>query len=208
MQPSLLLCPTPWISSSQITTRVLGGWNDGATFYGISSGDHCLAEIMGEYNDGRALIVMVDDKDATKAYQPGATPDGFFSVTWFCCLGLMFVLVIVSFVVVRLNNTPPGNYVTRNGVVHHGGYDGNDVTIINNHYGNRWGYNHGPGFIIAGQVGGVRSTRTRSSGGGGSGRVVDTQPGADPEGGSSSGGGSRSSGGGRSGGGGRSRGRR
>ena len=93
----------------------------------------------------------------------------------------MFVLVIVSFVVVRLNNTPPGNYVTRNGVVHHGGYDGNDVTIINNHYGNRWGTIMGPGFIIAGQVGesdqpGPEVPVVEA------GRVVDTQPGVDPEG--------------------------
>ncbi|MGB0165160.1 MAG: hypothetical protein ACPF9I_07100, partial [Candidatus Thalassarchaeaceae archaeon] len=197
----------PLDSSSQITTRVLDGWNDGAAFYGISSGDPCLAEIMGEYNDGRALIVMVDDKDATKAYQPGATPEGFFSVTWFCCLGLMFVLVIVSFVVVRLNNTPPGNYVTRNGVVHHGGYDGNDVTIINNHYGNRWGYNHGPGVHYRRPSRRVRSTRTRSSGGGGRSSGGHSTRGRSG-GGSSSGGGSRSSGGGRSGGGGRSRGRR
>jgi len=197
----------PLDSSSQITTRVLDGWNDGAAFYGISSGDPCLAEIMGEYNDGRALIVMVDDKDATKAYQPGATPEGFFSVTWFCCLGFMFVLVIVSFVVVRLNNTPPGNYVTRNGVVHHGGYDGNDVTIINNHYGNRWGYNHGPGVHYRRPSRRVRSTRTRSSGGGSRSSGGHSTRGRSG-GGSSSGGGSRSSGGGRSGGGGRSRGRR
>ncbi|MGB0471896.1 MAG: hypothetical protein ACPGJA_03605 [Candidatus Thalassarchaeaceae archaeon] len=199
--------PDPLDSSSQITTRVLDGWNDGAALFGIYSVDPCLAEIMGEYNDGRAIIVMVDDKDATKAYQPGATPEGFFSVTWFCCLGLMFVLVIVSFVVVRLNNTPPGNYVTRNGVVHHGGYDGNDVTIINNHYGNRWGYNHGPGVHYRRPSRRVSSTRTRSSGGGSrssGGRSTRGRSG----GGSSSGGGSRSSGGGRSGGGGRSRGRR
>ena len=51
----------------------------------------------------------------------------------------MTILVIVSFVAVRFNNTPPGSYVTRNGVVHHGGYDGDDVTIINHNYGNRWG---------------------------------------------------------------------
>ena len=198
--------PNPLDNSSQITTRVLDGWIGGAALFGIYSPNSCLSEIMDEYSDGKTIIVMVDDKDASKAYRPGNTPEGFFSITWFCCLGLMFVLVIVSFVVVRLNNTPPGNYVTRNGVVHHGGYDGNDVTIINNNYGNRWGYNHGPGVHYRKPSRRVSSTRTRSSSGGSRSSGGHSTRGRSG-GGSSSGGGSRSSGGGRSGGG-RSGGRR
>jgi len=198
--------PNPSDNSSQITTRVLDGWIGGAALFGIYSPNSCLSEIMDEYSDGKTIIVMVDDKDASKAYRPGNTPEGFFSITWFCCLGLMFVLVIVSFVVVRLNNTPPGNYVTRNGVVHHGGYDGNDVTIINNNYGNRWGYNHGPGVHYRKPSRRVSSTRTRSSSGGSRSSGGHSTRGRSG-GGSSSGGGSRSSGGGRSGGG-RSGGRR
>ena len=161
---------------------------------------------MDEYSDGRTLTVMVDEKDTTKAYRIGLTPEGFFSITWFCCLGLMIILVIVSFVIVTLNNTPPGNYVTRNGVVHHGGYDGNDVTIINNHYGDRWGYNHGPGVHYRKPSRRVSSSRRRSSSGGGRSSGGHSTRGRSG-GGSSSGGGSRSSGGGRSGGG-RSGGRR
>ena len=135
--------PDPLDNSSQITTRVLDGWND-PVMYGIQSPNSCLSEIMDEYSDGKTIIVMVDDKDTSKSYRPGNTPEGFFSITWFCCLGLMFVLVIVSFVFVRLNNTPPVTTLLEM-VVHHGGYDGSDVIIINNNYGNRWGYNHGPG---------------------------------------------------------------
>ena len=127
---------------------------------------------------------MVDDEDTSKAYKPGTTPEGFFFVTWFCCLGLMAILVIFSFVWVRLSNTPPGSYVTRNGVVNHGGYDGNDVTIVNNHYGNRWGYSEGPGVHYRKPTRMRSSRRARTSSGGG-------RPA----------GGSRSSGGGRSGGG-------
>ena len=196
----------PLDNSSQITTRVLDGWRGGAAFYGIYSPNSCLSEIMDEYSDGRTLTVMVDEKDTTKAYRIGLTPEGFFSITWFCCLGLMIILVIVSFVIVTLNNTPPGNYVTRNGVVHHGGYDGNDVTIINNHYGDRWGYNHGPGVHYRKPSRRVSSSRRRSSSGGGRSSGGHSTRGRSG-GGSSSGGGSRSSGGGRSGGG-RSGGRR
>ena len=198
--------PDPLDNSSQITTRVLNGWNGGAAFFGIYSPNSCLSEIMDEYSDGRTLVVMVDEKDTTKAYRPGYTPEEFFSITWFCCLGVMFILVIISFVIVRFNNTPPGNYVTRNGVVHHGGYDGNDVTIINNNYGNRWGYNHGPGVHYRKPSRRMSSRSRRSSSGGGRSSGGHSTRGRSG-GGSSSGGGSRSSGGGRSGGG-RSGGRR
>jgi len=198
--------PDPLDNSSQITTRILNGWNGGAAFFGIYSPNSCLSEIMDEYSDGRTLVVMVDEKDTTKAYRPGYTPEEFFSITWFCCLGVMFILVIISFVIVRFNNTPPGNYVTRNGVVHHGGYDGNDVTIINNNYGNRWGYNHGPGVHYRKPSRRMSSRSRRSSSGGGRSSGGHSTRGRSG-GGSSSGGGSRSSGGGRSGGG-RSGGRR
>ena len=192
--------PDPLDNSSQITTRVLDGWNGGAAFYGIYSGDSCLSEIMDEYSDGRTLTVMVDEKDTTKAYRIGNTPEGFFSITWFCCLGLMIILVIVSFVWIRFSNTPPGSYVTRNGVVHHGGYDGNDVTIINNHYGNRWGYSEGPGvhYRKPTRIGSRRRNRISTGGGRSSGGHSSR---GRSGGGGSSGGGSRSSGGGRSGGG-------
>ena len=166
-QSSLFTYPDPLDNSSQITTRILNGWNGGAAFFGIYSPNSCLSEIMDEYSDGRTLVVMVDEKDTTKAYRPGYTPEEFFSITWFCCLGVMFILVIISFVIVRFNNTPPGNYVTRNGVVHHGGYDGNDVTIINNNYGNRWGYNHGPGVHYRKPSRRMSSRSRRSSSGGG-----------------------------------------
>ena len=161
---------------------------------------------MNEYSDGKTIVVEVDETDTSKAYQLGQTPDGFFAITWFCCLGLMVILVIISSVFIRFSNTPPGSYVTRNGVVHHGGYDGNDVTIINNHYGNRWGYNQGPGVHYRKPSGIVSSRRTRTSSGGSRSSGGHSTRGRSG-GGSSSGGGSRSSGGGRSGGG-RSGGRR
>lgn len=195
----------PADNSSQITTRVLDAWNDGPANFWTISGDSCISEMKDLYGDGRTILVDVDSKDGSKAYQQGNTPEGFYRITWFCCLGLMAILVILSFVAVRFSNTPPGSYVTRNGVVHHGGYDGDDVTIINHNYGNRWGYNEGPGVHYRKPSGRMRSSRNRGSGGGGrssGGRSTRGRSG----GGSSSGGGSRSSGGGRSGGGGRSRG--
>lgn len=189
----------PSDNTSQITTRLLDGW-DGPASFNTLSGDSCIVEIMNEYSDGKTILIVVDEDDTSKAYQPGNTPEGFFSVTWFCCLGLMVILVIFSFVWVRLSNTPPGSYVTRNGVVHHGGYDGNDVTIINNHYGNRWGYNEGPGVHYRKPSRRFSSRRTRTSGGGSRSSGGHSTRGRSG-GGGSSGGGSRSSGGGRSGGG-------
>ena len=145
--------PDPSYNTTQITTRVLDGWNGDPAYFNIysyerstmSSSASCISELQDVYADGSQILVMVDSKDSSKAYQQGNTPGGFFLTTWFCCLGLMVILVILSFVAVRFNNTPPGSYVTRNGVVRHGGYDGDDVTIINHNYGNRWGYNEGPG---------------------------------------------------------------
>ena len=196
--------------ANTITSRVLDGGNRPA-WYGIYSPNPCLWEIMDQYSDGKTITVEVDNTDSSKVYQEGSTPEGFYSITWFCCLGVMFILVIISFVIVRFNNTPPGNYVTRNGVVHHGGYDGNDVTIINNNYGNRWGYNEGPGVHYRKPSRRVSSSRRRSSSGGSRSSGGHSTRGRSG-GGSSSGGGSRSSGGGRSGGGrsggGRSGGRR
>jgi len=191
--------------ATTITSRVLDGGNNPA-FYGIYSPNSCLLEIMDEYSFGKTITVEVDNTDKSKVYREGGTPEGFYSITWFCCLGVMFILVIISFVIVRFNNTPPGNYVTRNGVVHHGGYDGNDVTIINNNYGNRWGYNEGPGVHYRKPSRKVSSRRTRSSSSSGRSSGGHSTRGRSG-GGSSSGGGSRSSGGGRSGGG-RSGGRR
>ena len=196
--------------ATTITSRVLDGGNNPA-FYGIYSPNSCLLEIMDNYSFGKTITVEVDNTDNSKVYREGGTPEGFYSITWFCCLGVMFILVILSFVIVRFNNTPPGNYVTRNGVVHHGGYDGNDVTIINNNYGNRWGYNEGPGVHYRKPSRRVSSSRRRSSSGGSRSSGGHSTRGRSG-GGSSSGGGSRSSGGGRSGGGrsggGRSGGRR
>ena len=191
--------------ATTITSRVLDGGNNPA-FYGIYSPNSCLLEIMENYSFGKTITVEVDNTDSSKVYREGGTPEGFYSITWFCCLGVMFILVILSFVIVRFNNTPPGNYVTRNGVVHHGGYDGNDVTIINNNYGNRWGYNEGPGVHYRKPSRRVSSSRRRSSSGGSRSSGGHSTRGRSG-GGSSSGGGSRSSGGGRSGGG-RSGGRR
>ena len=191
--------------ATTITSRVLDGGNNPA-FYGIYSPNSCLLEIMDNYSFGKTITVEVDNTDNSKVYREGGTPEGFYSITWFCCLGVMFILVILSFVIVRFNNTPPGNYVTRNGVVHHGGYDGNDVTIINNNYGNRWGYNEGPGVHYRKPSRRVSSSRRRSSSGGSRSSGGHSTRGRSG-GGSSSGGGSRSSGGGRSGGG-RSGGRR
>jgi len=191
--------------ATTITSRVLDGGNNPA-FYGIYSPNSCLLEIMDNYSFGKTITVEVDNTDKSKVYREGGTPEGFYSITWFCCLGVMFILVILSFVIVRFNNTPPGNYVTRNGVVHHGGYDGNDVTIINNNYGNRWGYNEGPGVHYRKPSRRVSSSRRRSSSGGSRSSGGHSTRGRSG-GGSSSGGGSRSSGGGRSGGG-RSGGRR
>jgi len=199
--------PDPSDNTTQITTRVLDGWNGEVAYYGTLSADSCISEMQDVYADGRPIFVMVDSKDSSKAYQQGNTPEGFFYVTWFCCLGLMTILVIVSFVAVRFNNTPPGSYVTRNGVVHHGGYDGDDVTIINHNYGNRWGYNEGPGVHYRKPTRRARSSRTRSSGGGSRSSGGHSTRGRSG-GGGSSGGGNRSSGGGKSGGGGRSGGRR
>ena len=191
--------------ATTITSRVLDGGNNPA-FYGIYSPNSCLLEIMDNYSFGKTITVEVDNTDNSKVYREGGTPEGFYSITWFCCLGVMFILVILSFVIVRFNNTPPGNYVTRNGVVHHGGYDGNDVTIINNNYGNRWGYNEGPGVHYRKPSRRVSSSRRRSSSGGSRSSGGHSTRGRSG-GGSSSGGGRRSSGGGRSGGG-RSGGRR
>ena len=191
--------------ATTITSIVLDGGNNPA-FYGIYSPNSCLLEIMDNYSFGKTITVEVDNTDNSKVYREGGTPEGFYSITWFCCLGVMFILVILSFVIVRFNNTPPGNYVTRNGVVHHGGYDGNDVTIINNNYGNRWGYNEGPGVHYRKPSRRVSSSRRRSSSGGSRSSGGHSTRGRSG-GGSSSGGGSRSSGGGRSGGG-RSGGRR
>ena len=190
----------PSDNSSQITTVVLDDRNNGpATFFALS-GEPCIVEIMNEYSDGKKVLVLVDETDTSKAYQPGNTPEGFFFITWFCCLGLMALLVIFSFVWIRFSNTPPGSYVTRNGVVHHGGYDGNDVTIINNHYGNRWGYSEGPGvhYRKPTRIGSRRRNRISTGGGRSSGGHSSR---GRSGGGGSSGGGSRSSGGGRSGGG-------
>ena len=184
--------------ATTITSRVLDGGNNPA-FYGIYSPNSCLLEIMDNYSFGKTITVEVDNTDNSKVYREGGTPEGFYSITWFCCLGVMFILVILSFVIVRFNNTPPGNYVTRNGVVHHGGYDGNDVTIINNNYGNRWGYNEGPGVHYRKPSRRVSSSRRRSSSGGSRSSGGHSTRGRSG-GGSSSGGGSRSSGGGRSGG--------
>ena len=196
--------------ANTITSRVLDGGNSPA-LYDIYSPNSCLLEIMDQYSDGKTITVEVDNTDSSKVYREGWTPEGFYSITWFCCLGVMFILVIISFVIVRFNNTPPGNYVTRNGVVHHGGYDGNDVTIINNNYGNRWGYNEGPGVHYRKPSRRVSSSRRRSSSGGSRSSGGHSTRGRSG-GGNSSGGGSRSSGGGRSGGGrsggGRSGGRR
>ena len=197
--------PDPDNEATTITSRVLDGGNNPA-FYGIYSPNSCLLEIMDNYSFGKTITVEVDNTDKSKVYREGGTPEGFYSITWFCCLGVMFILVILSFVIVRFNNTPPGNYVTRNGVVHHGGYDGNDVTIINNNYGNRWGYNEGPGVHYRKPSRRVSSSRRRSSSGGSRSSGGHSTRGRSG-GGSSSGGGSRSSGGGRSGGG-RSGGRR
>ena len=197
----------PTDNSSRITTRVLDGWYGGAANFWTISGDSCISEMKDEYGGGRTILVDVDSKDGSKAYQQGNTPEGFYRITWFCCLGLMVILVIVSFVAVRFSNTPPGSYVTRNGVVHHGGYDGNDVTIINHNYGNRWGYNEGPGVHYRKPSGRMRFSRNSGSGGGGRSSGGHSTRGRSG-GGSSSGGGSRSSGGGRSGGGRRSGGRR
>ena len=196
----------PSDNTSQITTRILDGWNDGPALYWTLSENSCIMEIMNEYSDGKTIVVEVDETDSSKAYQLGQTPDGFFAITWFCCLGMMVIFVIISFVFIRFGNTPPGSYVTRNGVVHHGGYDGNDVTIINNHYGNRWGYNEGPGVHYRKPSRRVSSRRTRSSSSSSRSSGGHSTRGRSG-GGSSSGGGSRSSGGGRSGGG-RSGGRR
>jgi hypothetical protein len=196
----------PSDNTSQITTRILDGWGDGPALYWTLSENSCIMEIMNEYSDGKTIVVEVDETDSSKAYQLGQTPDGFFAITWFCCLGMMVIFVIISFVFIRFGNTPPGSYVTRNGVVHHGGYDGNDVTIINNHYGNRWGYNEGPGVHYRKPSRRVSSRRTRSSSSSSRSSGGHSTRGRSG-GGSSSGGGSRSSGGGRSGGG-RSGGRR
>ena len=196
----------PSDNTSQITTRILDGWGDGPALYWTLSENSCIMEIMNEYSDGKTIVVEVDETDSSKAYQLGQTPDGFFAITWFCCLGMMVIFFIISFVFIRFGNTPPGSYVTRNGVVHHGGYDGNDVTIINNHYGNRWGYNEGPGVHYRKPSRRVSSRRTRSSSSSSRSSGGHSTRGRSG-GGSSSGGGSRSSGGGRSGGG-RSGGRR
>lgn len=196
----------PSDNTSQITTRILDGWGDGPALYWTLSENSCIMEIMNEYSDGKTIVVEVDETDSSKAYQLGQTPDGFFAITWFCCLGMMVIFVIISFVFIRFGNTPPGSYVTRNGVVHHGGYDGNDVTIINNHYGNRWGYNEGPGVHYRKPSRRVSSRRTRSSSSSSRSSGGHSTRGRSG-GGSSSGGGSRSGGGGRSGGG-RSGGRR
>ena len=196
----------PSDNTSQITTRILDGWGDGPALYWTLSENSCIMEIMNEYSDGKTIVVEVDETDSSKAYQLGQTPDGFFAITWFCCLGMMVIFVIISFVFIRFGNTPPGSYVTRNGVVHHGGYDGNDVTIINNHYGNRWGYNEGPGVHYRKPSRKVSSRRTRSSSSSSRSSGGHSTRGRSG-GGSSSGGGSRSGGGGRSGGG-RSGGRR
>ena len=181
--------------SGQITTRVIDSSGD-TVYFETYAADSCISEIMDDYGGGETIIVMVDDEDTSKAYKPGTTPGGFFFVTWFCCLGLMAILVIFSFVWVRLSNTPPGSYVTRNGIVNHGEYDGNDVTIVNNHYGNRWGYSEGPGVHYRKPTRMRSSRRARTSSGGG--RPVG---GSRSSGGGRSGRGSRSSGGGRSGGG-------
>jgi len=196
----------PSDNTSQITTRILDGWGDGPALYWTLSENSCIMEIMNEYSDGKTIVVEVDETDSSKAYQLGQTPDGFFAITWFCCLGMMVIFVIISFVFIRFGNTPPGSYVTRNGVVHHGGYDGNDVTIINNHYGNRWGYNEGPGVHYRKPSRKVSSRRTRNSSSSSRSSGGHSTRGRSG-GGSSSGGGSRSGGGGRSGGG-RSGGRR
>lgn len=196
----------PSDNTSQITTRILDGWNDGPALYGTLSENSCIMGIMNEYSDGKTIVVEVDETDSSKAYQLGQTPEGFFAITSFCCLGMMVIFFIISFVFIRFGNTPPGSYVTRNGVVHHGGYDGNDVTIINNHYGNRWGYNEGPGVHYRKPSRKVSSRRTRSSSSSSRSSGGHSTRGRSG-GGSSSGGGSRSSGGGRSGGG-RSGGRR
>ena len=190
----------PTDESSQITTRVIDSAGDPAYFGPSLTSNSCISEIMDVYSDGGTITVMVDDEDTSKAYKPGDTPEGFFYITWFCCLGLMFILVIFSFVFVRFSNTPPGSYVTRNGVVHHGGYDGDEVTIINNHYGNRWGYNEGPGVHYRKPTRITSRRRTGTSSGGSRSSSGHSTRGRSGGGGNSSGG-SRSSGGGRSGGG-------
>ena len=110
--------PDPSDNTTQITTRVLDGWNGEVAYYGTLSADSCISEMQDVYADGTQIFVMVDSKDSSKAYQQGNTPEAFFYITWFCCLGLMAILVIVSFVAVRFSNTPPGSYVTRLSLIH------------------------------------------------------------------------------------------
>ena len=74
--------PDPLDNSSQITTRVLDGWND-PVMYGIQSPNSCLSEIMDEYSDGKTIIVMVDDKDTSKSYRHETLPKDSFQLPGF-----------------------------------------------------------------------------------------------------------------------------
>ena len=149
----------------------------------------CISGFSEEFGDGQPIEVMVNRDEA---YMVGFTPMNFYQLTWICCVPIFVLLAIVTLVFSRLSNTPPGAYVTNKGVYYHQGYDGNDVVIINNQYGRRWG--------LGGSNRGHRRTRRISSGRGSSGRSRSSGGGRSTRG--SSGGGGRSSGGGRSGGGG------
>ena len=66
--------PDPSDNTTQITTRVLDGWNGEVAYYGTLSADSCISEMQDVYADGRPIFVMVDSRTHRKHTNKGIRP--------------------------------------------------------------------------------------------------------------------------------------